>query len=484
MYAQLSIFLLFISILGLLHTAAFALFWLINGLYYAEVNNFLFSKLGKRLNYIRLTQAITYSMLLWSIVLLLLLLRRGYLPGWGAWLYLVALAFYLLLFYGSFWFLFSQSPVQWVRLWRLVVYFRFVLDSMLLLVLVLILRAVGARFSDWDAGKIIAGVACLFIYLIVWSLPLISPPGSVYKKPLPPKPHLIAHRGAAMLASENTLAAAERAEALGAYGLEVDIRISLDGVPFLMHDNSLLRTTDVASVFPGRELDRPENFTLAELKQLNAGEWFCRSDPYKTIAKGLVSPVEIKKISQERIPTLAEILEFLKENNQVFVFDLINPPPGHPFSAQFFQLCFSQIHQAGLDSRIWFLAKGDEKEIVGITSPEMLLAYGAAYANPPAPHTLIEQGYQVINVEYGLSLARIPQYQRAGIKVNFYVVDEPWMFSQAWLAGVDSLTTNNVHSMVALSHPAFGLTKKMHLLIWGLTGLAGFGTALFSWISR
>ena len=473
-----------IPILGLLHTAAFALFWLINGLYYADVNNFLFTKLGKRLDYIRLTQAITYWMLLWSIVLLLLLLQRQYQPGLIAWLYLVALGFYLLLFYGSFWFLFSQSPVQWVRLWRLFGYFRFIIDVILLVGLVFILRAVGARFSNWYAGEIITGMVCLLIYIFLWSLPLILPPGSVYHNPLPSQPRLIAHRGASMLAPENTLAAANLAEDLGADGLEVDIRISLDGVPFLMHDNSLLRTTDVASVFPWREGDRPENFTLAELKQLNAGEWFCRSDPYKTIAKGLVSPVEIKKISQERIPTLAEILGFLEENNQVFVFDLINPPPGHPFSAQFFQLCFSQIHQAGLDARIWFLAKGDEKEIVGITSPAMLLAYGAAYANPPAPHTLIEQGYQVINVEYGLSFAQIPHYQRAGIKVNFYVVDEPWMFSQAWLAGVDSLTTNNVHSMVALSHPAFGLTKKMHLLIWGLTGLAGFGTILFSWISR
>ena len=321
MFNQSSIFLLIISTLGLLHAAAFVLYWLINGLFYADVNYFLYTKLGKRINYIYLFQTISLFMLLWSMVLLAHLLQKGYKPGWDAWLYLVAITFYFFFFYGSFWFLISQAPVQWVRLLRLVGYFRLILDLILLVGMIFIMRAVGEMLTVWDPRKIILGIICLSIYIFLWSLPLISPPGSVYREPLPPKPRLIAHRGASMLAPENTMSAARQAQALGADGLEVDIRISLDGIPFLMHDSSLLRTTNVVSVFPGREGDRPENFTLAELKQLNAGEWFYRSDPYKTIAKGLVSPVEVKNISQERIPTLAEVLGFLKENNQVFVFD-------------------------------------------------------------------------------------------------------------------------------------------------------------------
>lgn len=48
---------------------------------------------------------------------------------------------------------------------------------------------------------------------------------------------------------------------------------SYDGVPFLMHDSTLRRTTDVAEVFPNRTLLDASMFTWAELQQLNAGKW-------------------------------------------------------------------------------------------------------------------------------------------------------------------------------------------------------------------
>lgn len=49
---------------------------------------------------------------------------------------------------------------------------------------------------------------------------------------------------------------------------------SSDGIPFLMHDERLTRTTDVASVFPDRVNSHSSNFSWAELKRLNAGAWF------------------------------------------------------------------------------------------------------------------------------------------------------------------------------------------------------------------
>lgn len=50
--------------------------------------------------------------------------------------------------------------------------------------------------------------------------------------------------------------------------------LSSDGIPFLMHDEHLSRTTDVASVFPARTTDHSSDFSWAELKRLNAGSWF------------------------------------------------------------------------------------------------------------------------------------------------------------------------------------------------------------------
>ncbi|KAA0975135.1 glycerophosphodiester phosphodiesterase [Pseudomonas sp. ANT_J28] len=94
-----------------------------------------------------------------------------------------------------------------------------------------------------------------------------------------PHPAVIAHRGASFDAPESTAAAYKLARDLGADYLELDVQRSKDGVLFALHDNNLQRTTDVASKFPERK-DRPANeFTIAELKTLDAGSWFNTAYP-------------------------------------------------------------------------------------------------------------------------------------------------------------------------------------------------------------
>lgn len=94
-----------------------------------------------------------------------------------------------------------------------------------------------------------------------------------------PHPAVIAHRGASFDAPESTAAAYKLARDLGADYLEMDLQRSKDGVLFALHDNNLQRTTDVATKFPERK-DRPANeFTIAELKTLDAGSWFNTAYP-------------------------------------------------------------------------------------------------------------------------------------------------------------------------------------------------------------
>lgn len=50
----------------------------------------------------------------------------------------------------------------------------------------------------------------------------------------------------------------------------------MDGVPFLMRDRTLQRTTDVAKVFPDRQVDEASSFNWTDLQQLNAGRWFLK----------------------------------------------------------------------------------------------------------------------------------------------------------------------------------------------------------------
>jgi glycerophosphoryl diester phosphodiesterase len=101
---------------------------------------------------------------------------------------------------------------------------------------------------------------------------------------------VIAHRGASAYAPENTLAAFELALKQGADALELDIRLTRDGAPAVIHDATLDRTTDLTGPVRAR--------TLAELRQADAGHRF-------TTDRGGTTPYRGAGI---RIPTLAEVL--------------------------------------------------------------------------------------------------------------------------------------------------------------------------------
>jgi len=80
-----------------------------------------------------------------------------------------------------------------------------------------------------------------------------------------PYPRWIAHRGAGKLAPENTLAAFRLGASHGYRGFECDVKLSADGVPFLLHDATLERTTN------GR--GGAGELAWAELSRLDAGSW-------------------------------------------------------------------------------------------------------------------------------------------------------------------------------------------------------------------
>lgn len=93
-------------------------------------------------------------------------------------------------------------------------------------------------------------------------------PGSGIEAPVPtvPVPSVIGHRGAAAHAPENTLAGIREGARRGAPWVEFDVKLTADGVPILMHDDRLDRTTDGTGPVAGR--------SRAEIAQLDAGTWF------------------------------------------------------------------------------------------------------------------------------------------------------------------------------------------------------------------
>jgi glycerophosphoryl diester phosphodiesterase len=110
------------------------------------------------------------------------------------------------------------------------------------------------------------------------------------------KPWVIAHRGASGHAPENTMAAFERAVALGVVFIETDLHLTRDARFVAIHDSTLERTTN------GR--GNIADFTLAELRRLDSGLWYDR------------------QYMGQRIPTLEEILEFARKHDVVFYLEV------------------------------------------------------------------------------------------------------------------------------------------------------------------
>ncbi len=124
---------------------------------------------------------------------------------------------------------------------------------------------------------------------------------------------VIAHRGARSLAPENTLAAARKAHAIGADLWETDVAVSADDRLFLMHDDAMTRTTDVAERFPDRVPAPFSTYALAEIRSLDAGSWFERDDPFGQVAAGEVERCELAAYVGEQVPTLREAFELTLE---------------------------------------------------------------------------------------------------------------------------------------------------------------------------
>lgn len=106
------------------------------------------------------------------------------------------------------------------------------------------------------------------------------------------RPLVFAHRGGAGLAPENTLAAVANGLALGADGVECDVHLSRDGVPVVIHDATLDRTTGDT----GPVRDR----TAAELARVDAGYWFGEADGYPWRGRGVGVPSLEALLDQHR----------------------------------------------------------------------------------------------------------------------------------------------------------------------------------------
>jgi glycerophosphoryl diester phosphodiesterase len=124
-----------------------------------------------------------------------------------------------------------------------------------------------------------------------------------------PYPRWIAHRGAGKLAPENTLAAFRLGASYGYRMFECDAKLSADGVPFLMHDATLGRTTNAREIFGPAASPTGGDHAWNELARLDAGGWHSRSH------------------AGEPLPTLENISRYCLANGHCLNIE-IKPTPG------------------------------------------------------------------------------------------------------------------------------------------------------------
>lgn len=131
-------------------------------------------------------------------------------------------------------------------------------------------------------------------------------------------PKIIGHRGAKAYAPENTLASFHAAADLGCEWVEIDVKLTKDGVPVVFHDEELNRCTNGSGLMA--------ETTFAALRELDAGSWFSES------------------FMDEKVPTLEEALNVIIDRGMGLNLE-IKPCPGREI----------ETAEAALDlaTRIW-----------------------------------------------------------------------------------------------------------------------------------
>ncbi|XP_015207085.2 glycerophosphoinositol inositolphosphodiesterase GDPD2 isoform X1 [Lepisosteus oculatus] len=310
------------------------------------------------------------------------------------------------------------------------------------------------------ARRAVSRVVILLAYLVVGAAVFLSPllissPCFLEKHNLPPKPALIGHRGAPTMSPENTMLSFRRSLECDVKAFETDVIISQNGIPFLMHDDkSLRRTTDVSEKFPGRVENASHTFTWDELKTLNAGDWFLKSDPFHTVSS--LSEEDKVAIRNQTIPALTELLDLAKQHKTSIIFDLKGDSDELNVTLRTVQAILdSNIPQ---EQVLWLPSR--YRKLVKMKAPD----FKHVYANKSL---MEDDGGDQLNLKYSsLTPAEIRDLRRGNVSVNLYVVNESWLFSLLWCSGVTSVTTNTCRHFKNMTQPAWILAPDTYTMLW------------------
>ncbi len=320
-------------------------------------------------------------------------------------------------------------------------------------------------------------------YFFAFAVPLLLIPSNVISGDLPPKPNIIAHRGASHLAPENTIVAGELALERGAVGWEVDIRISVDGELILMHDDALTRTTNVEDIFPNRKNDRTETFTLSELRQLDAGSWFTDKDPYGALAFGRISKEDGDNYKGLQIPTFEEVLNFTRDNDFLIDLDIKSPSSSHLYNDVYFETILNETLESGINLTkvMIFTSNAEWIDLINQKNATDILLGMDMSSNPSLEEfESSEYNYTIIKTGDEYSNELYKSFYLNNIPVMVYTIDSIERFNQLWCLGTAFVMTNEVHTFNDLKNPIWYLNIESYIVLWSIIYIAALSFLLIT----
>nr|XP_033806315.1 glycerophosphodiester phosphodiesterase domain-containing protein 5 [Geotrypetes seraphini] len=313
-------------------------------------------------------------------------------------------------------------------------------------------------------------IAYLVILVALYLFPLtISSPCIMEKKDLATKPAVFGHRGAPMRAPENTLMSFQKLIEQKAYGLQADVVISYDGVPFLMHDNTLQRTTNIEDMFPELAFEHTSMINWTDLERLNAGQWFLNTDPFWTVSS--LSPLDYFEAGNQSICKLADLLQLAKENSTVMLLNFQPLPEDHPYRSTYMNITLQTILASGIPQQLVMWLPDSERQLVRQMAPGFQQTSGIK----ADARLLRDKDIRRLNLRYTqVTSEDIREYKAWNLSINLYTVNEAWLYSVLWCAGVHSVTSDASHLLSKMSYPIWLLPPDEYYLIWITSDLVSF----------
>jgi glycerophosphoryl diester phosphodiesterase len=252
------------------------------------------------------------------------------------------------------------------------------------------------------------------------------------------RPQLFAHRGGSGLAPENTLHAFDAAIALGVDGLEIDVRLSRDGVVVVHHDRTLARTTNVSAAV--------DSLTADELARIDAAYHF---RPAPTVHQDVLAgrpPERPLAGCGIGVPTLAEVLTRYRDVRVIIELKLDTAALAHAV--------VDVVRRAGADERVCLGSFGrrvlrDVRRLAphiatSAARDEVRWALYRSWVRWPVRQVAYD-GYQVPETAGAtrvVSPAFVEQAHAAGLGVQVWTVDVPADGRRLLAWGVDALISD------------------------------------------